>query len=522
MYENIDSISDFFDLVCTKNTDKLALCFDESSYTYNTLYLNVYTISENLLEMGIGQGSKVAIILPNCVEYIFIYFALFRIGAIAIPFNTKWELDDVDHVLSDANVDAVIYKQVIGVINYYKIINTLVEKNNFKFMRFEIDEKNSAGSIGFNTLYQEKKSFCKIKNKRNDIAMISYTSGTTGIPKGVVMLNYNLLQTSILTGKILFQKGDSPLSIAPLYAAQGFLSLLMQFSCEGYMSYLSTFNPNEILKRVSAKKNNILHTQPTMWNLLLQSKLIDFTDFSGLNKVIVSGSLCAPDLARRIEERIGCKLINVYGLIEATSTVTTTRCDDKDDIRYNTVGRPIDGVSIKIVDDCRNEVGKGEVGELAVKGYIMLEYYKNSVDTQKVLEEGWLYTGDLARYYDNDNISIVGRKKDMIIRGGFNVYPIDIENYLLKHPKVMDVAVVGKKHDIIGEIIIAFVIAKPYEELTKAELYRYCQGRISNYKIPDEIYFINEMPIILSGKVDKKVLRKWADSGECHDGGKGW
>ena len=502
------TISSFFRTVCNRNMQKTALFFDDERFTYADLHRNVMNIAKNLLNDGIGKGAKVAIILPNCKEYLFLYFALFEIGAIAVPCNTKWEFSEIKKILENADVDAVIYKQVIGVISFYKCLNRMEAEFGMKLLRYEIDEEHSAESRPFSCLLNEAEEQDIPEVFADDIAMISYTSGTTGNPKGVVMQNKCLYDISKSSAE-LFQKGDTPLSIAPLYAAQGFLSVLIQFFIEGYMTYLSTFNPNDILKRVSQRRNNIIHTQPTMWNLLLQNRLIEFTDFSAVEKVVVSGSLCAPDLAKRIEEKVGCKLVNIYGLIEATSTVTSTRYEDSEDIRYNTVGRPIGGAEIKIVDDDRKEVPKGEVGELAVRGYVMKGYFHNQKGTEEVIdEEGWLYTGDLAKYYDDENIAIVGRKKDMIIRGGFNIYPSDIENCIMEHPQIMDVAVVGKKHNILGESIVAFIVVKPGEELTEGDIYKYCRGRLSNYKMPDEVRFISQMPVIIAGKIDKKELRR--------------
>lgn len=512
------TIAKFFDDVCGKNQQKTALFFEDDRFTYADLYRNVMNIAKNLLKAGIGKESKVAIILPNCKEYIFLYFALFKIGAIAVPCNTKWESSELASILINADVDTVIYKQVIGVINFYKCLNAIETEYGKCLKRYEIDEEHSAESNRFSQLLETAEGTDMPEIFPDDIAMISYTSGTTGNPKGVVMQNRCLYDVSRSSAE-LFKKGDTPLSIAPLYAAQGFLSLLIQFFIEGYMTYLSTFNPNDILKRVSRRQNNIIHTQPTMWNLMLQNRLIEFTDFSAVEKVVVSGSLCAPELARKIEEKVGCNLINIYGLIEATSTVTSTRYEDSDEIRYNTIGRPIEGVEIKIVDDDRKEVPKGETGELAVKGYVMKGYFRNKKSTDEVIEEEWLYTGDLARYYDGENIEIVGRKKDMIIRGGFNIYPSDVENCIMEHPQVMDVSVVGKQHAVLGESIIAFIVTKPGVELTEGDIYKYCKGKLSNYKIPDEICFIHQMPVILAGKIDKKVLRNWVESGEYKKGG---
>lgn len=207
-------------------------------------------------------------------------------------------------------------------------------------------------------------------------------------------------------------------------------------------------------------------------------------------------------------------LLNAYGLIESTSVVTMTRLDDPYDIRMNTVGRVIPGVQIKIADANHEEVPKGEIGELLVKGYVMKGYYHNPDKTKEVFtEDGWLCTGDLARYYDEENICIVGRCKDMIIRGGFNVYPSDIEEQILQIPNVQNTAVVGKNHMLLGEEIVAFILVKPGESVTKNIVTQRLFKKLANYKIPDKVYFVSEIPVVLSGKIDKKELKRWAEKG---------
>jgi fatty-acyl-CoA synthase len=213
--------------------------------------------------------------------------------------------------------------------------------------------------------------------------------------------------------------------------------------------------------------------------------------------------------------KIGCVLLNAYGLIEATGVATITRLQDDAETRLNSVGSPIPGVEYKIVDQNRKEVGSGEIGELAVRGYVMKGYFKNERKTKEVIdEEGWLYTGDLAcEHSSKGNIQIVGRCKDMIIRGAFNVYPIDIEECILRHEGVDDAAVVGKPDPILGESISAFVIPKPGTEFTPGDIKRFCRGKIANYKIPDDVHIISQMPILISGKVRKDILRTWAVEG---------
>jgi len=511
------SIAQVFDEICLRSPDNISLIFDDEVLSFRDLFNCVTNFAKNLINLGVKKDDRVAIILPNCKEYIITYFALFKIGAWAMPVNTRWEADEINNIFLDAKPNTVILKEQIGVINYLDIAEDIRLKNDFiKNMILVVNEEVPADNIhNFNVLMKNPKNNIQFNDVfPDDVAMLSYTSGTTGKPKGVMISHKNFYLTSLHTTNTWGMKDELPLSIAPLYAAQGFLAMLIDFVGKGAMHFISTFNPNEILKAISNGKNTAIHTQPTMWSLLLASRAINFTNFSSLKKVVVSGSLCSYHLAKSIEERVGCILLNAYGLVEATSVVTLTKPDDSSDVRLNSVGRPIEGVAIKIVDENRKEVPKGEVGELAVKGYLMKGYYNNEKKTKEIIdEEGWLYTGDLAKFYDDENISIVGRCKDMIIRGGFNIYPIDIEEILLKHPSVQDAAVVGKNHDVIGEQTVAFIIPKPGAVLDKNQILAFCKGKIANYKIPDDVIFISQMPIILSGKVKKNTLKEWAEKG---------
>jgi fatty-acyl-CoA synthase len=518
---NTMSIRDMFLRICESHMDENALIFDGTIITYRELKDKVETIAANLIEYNVGRGSKVAIVLPNCLEYILSYFALFYLGAWPIPINTRWEKGEIYNVFDDAHIDFIICDQKVGNIQYGNYIADYLSGNKSVMQVFCLGE-NLYGHIGtsFSILLNELPLVQSKLEMLEGIspAMISYTSGTTGTPKGVVLKHNDIVKISKLTTEYWSAGDDSSFSIAPLYSAQGFLSLFINFTAEICFKMISSFNPNDILKEISKKESTIIHTQPTMWTLLLNCRVIEFVNFDSLTKLVVSGSLCSPELAKRIEEKMGCTLLNAYGLIESTSVVTITRIEDSRDVRYNTVGRPIDGIEIKIVDSERHEVPKGEVGELAVRGYNMLGYYNNPEKTREVMDEdGWLYTGDLAKYYDGENISIVGRCKDMIIRGGFNVYPCDIEEHVLQMPEVQTVAVTGNHHEVIGEEIVAFIVIKAGENLHENDVRKYLRTCLANYKMPDKIYFISEMPIILAGKIDKSVLASWAQNGIPQD-----
>lgn len=512
------SLREMIDNICLDNKDKNSIVFDDEILTYEELHTKIKSVAVGFQKNGIKKGTHVVIQMNNCLEYILSYFALFYIGAIPVPINTRWNIDEIYKVIKDSDSQYIICddkesKKVKEIVAKLKEINYCI--NNIFFVgNVESYDKG----INFDDIYLDIEEISLEKLEGSDVAMISYTSGTTGKPKGVLLKHNDIVKISMYTTRIWATDKDKSFSIAPLYSAQGFLSLIINFAIENQFKMISSFNPNDILKEISRKQESIIHTQPTMWTLLLNSKVIEFANFDNLSELVVSGSLCSPELAKRIEEKLHCELLNAYGLIEGTSVVTMTRKGDSQEIRYNTVGRPIPGVDIKIVDKDRNLLKHGEIGELAVRGYNMLGYYKNEKKTKEIIDEdGWLYTGDLAKYYDDENIAIVGRCKDMVIRGGFNVYPSDIEEVILQIPKVQMTAVVGKTHEVLGEELVAFIVPKAGETLKKSDVTRYLFSHIANYKQPDKIYFISDMPIILAGKIDKKILSDWAENGIPED-----
>lgn len=513
---NRKNIREFIIEICSQNPQNDALIFDGVTYTYHDLMSYTNKLSSGLSSIGIRKGSKVALILTNRIEYILLYFALFYLGALPVPINTRWGKQELYNVLDNAEPDCIVTEEKIGSHSYGVYVEEYAQtKYNGSIIYFNENHYPGKSYLYEELANRQEDTFEQEVIEPDDIAIISYTSGTTGMPKGVLLKQNDVVKISSYTTQTWrTMKEEYPYSVAPLYSAQGFLSLFIDFAIGKTFKMTSTFNPNDILKEISKGENTVLHTQPTMWSLLLNCRIINFAKFDSLQKIVVSGSLCSPELAKQIEDRLGCTLLNAYGLIEGTSVVTMTRMEDSYDVRMNTVGRPIPGVSIKIVDENRNEVEHGEIGELAVKGYNMLGYYKNEQKTKEVIdEEGWLYTGDLAKYYDDENISIVGRSKDMIIRGGFNVYPSDIEEYLLQLEGVQNAAVVGKNNDILGEEIVAFILLKVGTVMSKNDVIRQLFNKLANYKMPDKVYFVSEIPTILAGKIDKKELRLWAEKG---------
>ncbi|MEK3671228.1 class I adenylate-forming enzyme family protein [Paenibacillus sp. FSL R10-2771] len=500
--------------------DKPAVVFEQETVTFAQLYDYSLTIAGNLLDLGIKKNDKVAVLLPNSLEYLYVYFALFKIGAWIVPVSTRYEPDEIRRILDNSDAETIIYQDRLGIFNYEEILLSGLRPELPAIRNYIVlGDEPAPGSMSFARLL--KPLTVPFQDRQleaidpEDIAILGYTSGTTGHPKGVMITHRNLVATSYYGGQLLDIHDDIGFSIAPLYAAQGFNAVLVYFVSCITMKWISNFNPNDILTHVAKNGINLFHTQPTMWSLILAMPYCKPGLFRELRKVVVSGSLCTPYLARSIEETTRCTLINAYGIIEATGLVTMTRLDDPPEVRLNTVGRPIEGFEVKIVDRDRKELPRGEIGELAIRGYLMKGYYNNEAKTREVIdEEGWLYTGDLACYYkDGVNICIAGRIKDMVIRGGFNVYPVDIEECVLNMDKVEDVSVVGEPDEILGEALAAFVIPRPGVLLTEGEVKAYCRGKIANYKVPDRVHLVSQLPVLESGKVQKNILRRWAVEG---------
>lgn len=514
------TIRDFFEEICVDNKNDTAIIFDGIRYSYEELHTSVLKLSIAFSKLYIKKGSKVAIILKNRIEYIFLYFALFYIGAYPVPINTRWGKQEVYNVLNDSKAEVIVTENKIGSVAYGRYIKEYIEGNHDvqKVIYFSGNLYNNKGIAYEDFINVDLKEPNKEEIYPGDIAMFSYSSGTTGTPKGVMLKNNDIVKISVYTAQIWENSDvDFPISIASLCSAQGFLSFFMNFSLGRTFKMMSSFHPNDILQEISKNENTVIHTQPTMWSLLLNCRITNFANFASLRKLVVWGSLCSPALAKKIEEKIGCVLLNAYGLIESTSVVTMTRPDDSYDVRMNTVGRVIPGIKIKIVDENRQEVVHGEIGELAVKGYHMAGYYNNAEKTKEVLtSDGWLYTGDLAKYYDNENICIVGRCKDTIVRGGLHVYPSEIEEYILQIEDVQSAAVVGKTNSILGEEIAAFILPKAGAGLNENTVLKSLLGNLADYQMPDKIYFVSELPNP-AGKIDKNKLKNWAEEGIPED-----
>ena len=357
-------------------------------------------------------------------------------------------------------------------------------------------------------------------NISKNLISIQFTSGTTGLPKGAALSHFNIVNNSYFVGKAMnLQTGVDKLALCvPFYHCFGSNLGFLAFSLHGCGIVLSSFgfDPEATLRAVHKYKCTALHGVPTMFIAELEHPNFKKYDLSSLRTGIVAGALCPMPLMKRcINEMNLRELINVYGMTETSPYSFNTHINDSLEVRTTSVGRIHPHVEARVVDP---ETGKvvpfGTQGELQVRGYLVMKYYWDQPEaTKKVIENGWMKTGDIAVFRTDENgpyCSIEGRIKDIIIRGGENIVPREIENFLYMNPNIKDVAIVGVPDEKYGEQICACIILKSGKSLTEEELRAFCQGQIAHYKIPKYVMFMDEFPMTVTGKIQKFVLRDWA------------
>jgi acyl-CoA synthetase (AMP-forming)/AMP-acid ligase II len=375
----------------------------------------------------------------------------------------------------------------------------------------------------------------------DDLAALVYTSGTTGAPKGTMHTHRNLIAPVVASMKLREAWMPKPsiksmvrvakalrryrsrlvraagrqqtfLAGMSYHGIAGFEVVLQALLTGDKLVIMERFDPVEALRLIEKEKVTIVIAAPTMWAVMSRVKDLGQHDLSSLLICGTGAAPCPPNLAHELRERFGCGVAIGFGATELGGGVMTSSLDDPDHLQAETVGQVFPGVEARVVDEERRELPTGEVGELAVRvDSVMKGYYKAPEATAEVLdEEGWYYSGDLATIDERGYVRIVGRKKDMIIRGGQNIYPKEIEDYLLTHPKVRSVAVVGVPGRLGGERVWAYVVPEPGEDLTAVEVLDYCRGQIAAYKIPEVVRFLSELPTSTAGEVQKYKLRQAA------------
>ncbi|HWL12510.1 MAG TPA: long-chain-fatty-acid--CoA ligase [Ureibacillus sp.] len=489
------------------------LYYNEKTYTNCETQIICQKVSSLIESLGVEKGDRVLICMPNCPEVIFSYQGVLGVGAIIVPVMYLLHENEINFILRNSEAKVIITSSIL----LKKMMNATSNlKNQPKIIC--IDEPNEADiQQGFDVIewhpalanmpiYENATS---LDLKEDDVAVILYTSGTTGVPKGVMLTHKNLYANS-MSGLALRAEEDiraTTIGVLPLAHIYGFGIMNGMFLLGSSVVIFSKFDAEDVFKVIEKFKVKSFAAVPAMVHAMLYHPNAGQYDLSSLETVGSGSAALAVSLRHKFKERFGAEVRDAYGLSEASPGVATQRNDMP--IKEGSVGVPMPGVCIKIVDEQGQEVPVGSVGELLVQGdNVTPGYFRNEEATKKALQNGWLHTGDMARADEDGYLYIVDRKKDLIIRGGFNIYPRDLEELLVKHEAVLEAAVIGVPSERMGEEILACIVKKDGAQVTESELIQYCQENLAKYKTPRHIEFIEELPRNGVGKILKTKLRE--------------
>ncbi|RAK18419.1 fatty-acyl-CoA synthase [Anoxybacillus vitaminiphilus] len=493
-------------------------------------------VARGLMKLGIKAGEHIAVWATNKPEWLACQFATGKMGAVLVTVNTNYRTAELEYLLKQSDSTTLIlmeqYRDSSYIDMIYEIAPELktcepgkLQAKRLPYLRnvIVLGENRYPGTYSWNDLIKmaEEVSDEELDQRMNsldphDVINMQYTSGTTGFPKGVMLTHYNIVNNARNIAECMKLTKEDRLCIpVPFFHCFGcVLGTLACVSVGATMVPIEEFNAKRVLQTVQDEKCTALHGVPTMFIAELNDPDFDKYDLSSLRTGIMAGSNCPIEVMKAVMEKMGAKEITIaYGQTESSPVITQTRTDDPIELRVETVGRALPNVEVKIVEPGTNkEVPRGVQGELCTRGYhVMKGYYNNPDATREAIDkDGWLHTGDLAVMDENGYCRITGRLKDMIIRGGENIYPREIEEFLYKHPKILDVQVVGVPDEKYGEEVMAWIILKEGETATAEEIREFCKGKISRHKIPRYIQFTKSYPMTASGKIQKFKLREQA------------
>ncbi len=485
-----------------RDPDHVAIKLDDVELTYAQLDEASARVAGLLAERGVGRGDRVGVMLPNVPYFPVCYFGILRAGATVVPMNVLLRRREVAFYLQDPGAKLL-----------------------FAWEGFADDAKAGAEEAGAECVLVERGKFEELLESveparevadtdGEDTAVILYTSGTTGTPKGAELTHSNLARNAEVARSLFdFDASTVTLGALPLFHSFGqTCGLNATIAGGGTLTLIPRFEPGKALEIVGRDQVNVFQGVPTMYGAILHHPERQGFDTSTLRLCASGGAALPVELLRAFEQEFGCKVLEGYGLSE-TSPVASFNHPDRER-KPGSIGTPVEGVEMKIVDDDGGEVAQGEVGEIVIRGHNVMKGYWNRPDaTAETIRDGWFHSGDMAKIDEDGYFFIVDRKKDMIIRGGYNVYPREIEEVLYEHPAVREAAVLGVPHDEHGEEVAAAVALKDGESVSAEELRDFVKDQVAAYKYPRRVWFVDELPKGPTGKILKREIEDPSQDG---------
>lgn len=530
-----DTLADFFEKQVERLLDHEFLIYPDRNlrFTYSEFNERANNLAKGLLSIGVGKGDHVGIWAKNVPEWLTFMFATAKIGAVLVTVNTAYKSHELEYILKQSDMKALALTDRFRDNNYIDIIYELVPElktcqrgklnsEKFPFLKhvIHVGQDKHRGMYNTNELLllgqnQDDVILKEIKKEfdNNDVVNMQYTSGTEGFPKGVMLTSRNILNDGYYIGENMnFSEEDRLCIQVPLFHCFGSVLGVMAVITHGStIVMLEEFDPLLALSAIQKEKCTAIHGVPTMFIAKLTHPMFDMFDMSSLRTGIMAGSTCPVETMKEVIDKMNMtEITSVYGLTEASPGMTQTNASDTFEKKVNTVGTPFPNVEVKLIDpDTGEDITEvGKKGEIVCRGFnVMKGYYKNPEKTKEVIEDdGFLHSGDLATIDEDGYYSIVGRIKDMIIRGGENIYPREIEEFIYTIDGVQDVQVAGIPDEKYGEIVGAFIIKEEGSDLTEEDVRDYAISKIARYKVPKHVFFVDEFPLTTSGKIQKYKL----------------
>ncbi len=503
-------------------------------WTWREFAARVDDLAAGFAALGLERGARIGIWSLNRPEWTLTQFAAARAGLILVTINPAYRLSELEFALGKVGCAALVTATAFKASQYMEMLNTLLpelaraEPGNLQSKRLpmlraviQVGGLKAAGTIAFEEVmtmgkprHREQIAALGKLLQFDDAVNIQFTSGTTGSPKGVTLTHHNILNNGYFTGRAMrLTERDRICIPVPLYHCFGMvMGNLAAVTLGATMVYPGEgFDPLATLQTVAQEKCTTLYGVPTMFIAELDHPDFKTFDLSSLRTGIMAGAPCPIEVMRRVNDEMNMREVTIaYGMTETSPVSFQSSTDDPLERRVSTVGRIHPHVEVKVVDLEGRVVPRGERGELCTRGYsVMLGYWEDSEKTAEVLDaNGWMHTGDLAVIDDAGYCNIVGRIKDMVIRGGENLYPREIEEFLYRHPKIQDVQIFGVADSRYGEELCAWVRVRPGETLTDDEVRAFCEGQIAHNKIPRYVEFVDEFPMTVTGKIQKFIMRE--------------
>jgi len=526
------------EIVAQKQPDHLAIKYTDRDYerTYAELNAEAETIAKGFMGMGVKKGDHIAIWATNIPEWFLTLFAAAKLGAVLVTVNTAYKRFELEYLLRQSDTKVLVMDQKFKSNDYMEIVNELcpmlkdcepgkLDNPMLPYLKSIVycGPERHAGTYQFGDLYELAKDIDDAEFRQiyestdcQEVFNMQYTSGTTGFPKGVMLTHYNVVNNGRDIGECMkFTPDDKLCIVVPLFHCFGLvLATTASLTHGSAMVPVDLFHPLKCMDAIQNERCTAFHGVPTMYIAMLEHETFKDHDFSSMRTGIMAGSPCPIKVMQQVVEQMNMREITItYGQTEASPATTMTNTGDSLEKRVATVGRSMPHVETKIIDpETGKTLGPNQPGEFCSRGYnTMKGYYKMEEATRAVIDEdGWLHSGDIAMVDEDGYYKITGRIKDMIIRGGENIYPKEIEEFLYTIPQIKDVQVIGVPSERYGEEVMACIVLKEGESMTEQEVKDAVRAGMARHKVPSYVWFMDDFPMTASGKIQKFKLREQA------------